>query len=76
MAKPLKTVEDPAAMVVDKVLEGKLAELIGTTARALEHKRLTGIIPQGVWRKSTDASCTAWSDIIHGPKINGSPGWS
>lgn len=51
MAKPLKAIEDPSAQMVDKVLEARLAELIGTTARALENKRLTGIIPQGVWEK-------------------------
>ncbi|KAF1004380.1 MAG: hypothetical protein GAK36_00049 [Pseudomonas sp.] len=44
-------IEDQAALVVDKVLEKRLAELIGTTAKALEHKRLSGIIPQGVWLK-------------------------
>lgn len=37
--------------LVDKVLESKLAELIGTTAKALEHRRLSGAIPPGVWMK-------------------------
>ncbi|WP_230012496.1 hypothetical protein [Pseudomonas chlororaphis] len=44
-------VDDPAALAVDKVLEKRLAELIGTTSKALEHKRLSGIIPHGVWLK-------------------------
>jgi hypothetical protein len=44
-------IDDPAALVVDKVLEKRLAELIGTTPKALEHKRLSGIIPHGVWLK-------------------------
>ncbi|WP_256203128.1 hypothetical protein [Pseudomonas sp. ML96] len=33
----------------DKVLEAKLAELIGTTPKALQRKREKGIIPHGVW---------------------------
>lgn len=33
----------------DKVLESKLAELIGTTTKALQRKRERGIIPRGVW---------------------------
>ncbi|MDI6527699.1 hypothetical protein QMA71_19350 [Pseudomonas otitidis] len=36
---------------VDKVLEKKLAELVGTTPKALERKRERGIIPEGVWQK-------------------------
>lgn len=44
-------VDDPAALVIDKILEKRLAELIGTTPKALEHKRLSGIIPRGVWLK-------------------------
>jgi hypothetical protein len=51
MAKPLKVIEEPATHLVDKVLEARLAELIGTTARALENKRQSGVIPQGVWEK-------------------------
>lgn len=52
MANRKQTViDDPAALAVDKVLEKRLAELIGTTAKALEHKRLSGIIPYGVWLK-------------------------
>lgn len=33
----------------DKVLEAKMAELIGTTTKALQRKRERGIIPLGVW---------------------------
>lgn len=36
---------------VDKVLETKLAELVGTTAKALARKRERRIIPEGVWQK-------------------------
>lgn len=46
-------IDDPTALVVDKVSEKRLAELIGTTAKALEHKRLSGIIPRGVWLKES-----------------------
>lgn len=46
-----QVIDDPTALVVDKVLEKRLAELIGTTSKALEHKRLSGIIPHGVWLK-------------------------
>lgn len=46
-----QVIDDPTALVVDKVLEKRLAELIGTTPKALEHKRLSGIIPHGVWLK-------------------------
>ena len=35
---------------VDKVLEAKLAELVGTTQKALERKRGRKIIPEGVWQ--------------------------
>ena len=49
--KKQPVIDDPTALVVDKVLEKRLAELIGTTAKALEHKRLAGIIPHGVWLK-------------------------
>jgi hypothetical protein len=43
--------DDPSALLVDKVLESRLAELIGTTSKALEHKRHAGVIPRGVWEK-------------------------
>lgn len=46
-----QVIDDPKVLVVDKVLEKRLAELIGTTPKALEHKRLSGIIPHGVWLK-------------------------
>ncbi|MNR30666.1 hypothetical protein D3C85_1481330 [compost metagenome] len=36
---------------VDKVLESKLAELIGTTRKALERRREKKLIPEGVWQK-------------------------
>jgi hypothetical protein len=36
---------------VDKVTEQRLAELIGCTKRSLEHRRLDGKIPEGVWMK-------------------------
>lgn len=51
MARPLRKVDDLDSTLVDKVFEHRLAELIGTTSRALENKRLTGIIPIGVWAK-------------------------
>jgi hypothetical protein len=35
----------------DKVLEKRLAELVGTTQKALEHQRLSGLIPANVWQK-------------------------
>ena len=35
----------------DKVTEQKMAELIGTTAKALQRKRERNVIPQGVWTK-------------------------
>lgn len=35
----------------DKVMEPLMAELIGTTRKALEHQRLSGIIPPDVWAK-------------------------
>lgn len=38
-------------MPVDKVYERKLAELIGTTPKALERKRQRGVLPPGVWEK-------------------------
>lgn len=36
---------------VDKVTEQRMADLIGCTKRALETRRLTGTVPQGVWMK-------------------------
>ncbi|WP_256660871.1 hypothetical protein [Pseudomonas sp. DY-1] len=45
------TAEELGAYPVDKVLEAKLAELVGTTQKALERKRERKIIPEGVWRK-------------------------
>ncbi|KXK67217.1 hypothetical protein BC89_33655 [Pseudomonas monteilii] len=36
---------------VDKVTEQRMAELIGCTKRSLEHRRLDGKIPAGVWIK-------------------------
>ncbi|MDI3369710.1 hypothetical protein QLG14_10740 [Pseudomonas sp. V104_10] len=39
------------AYVSDKVPEEKMAELVGTTKRALEGKRSRGVIPEGVWKK-------------------------
>lgn len=44
-------IDDSANLVIDKVLEKRIAELIGTTPKALEHKRLSGFIPHGVWLK-------------------------
>jgi len=35
----------------DKVTEKRMAELVGTTAKALQRKRERKIIPQGVWSK-------------------------
>ncbi|WP_280348809.1 hypothetical protein [Pseudomonas sp. BN414] len=34
----------------DKVLESKMADLIGTTTKALQRKRERGVIPRGVWQ--------------------------
>jgi len=36
---------------LDKVPEARMAELIGTTKRALEGKRDRRVIPEGVWNK-------------------------
>ncbi len=35
----------------DKVTEKRMAELVGTTARALQRKRERKVIPPGVWMK-------------------------
>lgn len=51
MAEPLPA-PDVVSQAGDKILESKLAELIGTTRRSLEHKRLNGVIPEGVWIKN------------------------
>jgi hypothetical protein len=37
--------------VAGKVPEAKMAELVGTTRRALQGKRARGIIPKGVWNE-------------------------
>ncbi|WP_454246922.1 hypothetical protein [Pseudomonas sp. F-14 TE3623] len=34
---------------IDKIPEDKMAELVGTTRRALQGKRARGVIPKGVW---------------------------
>lgn len=39
----------PPTYQVDKVPEDKMAELVGTTRRALQGKRARGVIPKGVW---------------------------
>lgn len=49
-ALPSGLQEEPE-LTCDKIHERRLAVLIGTTAKALEHKRREGIIPQGVWLK-------------------------
>ncbi|WP_256676495.1 MULTISPECIES: hypothetical protein [unclassified Pseudomonas] len=43
--------ERPEAFQLDKVPEARMAEIIGTTKRALEGKRDRGVIPEGVWNK-------------------------
>lgn len=50
-AHNLNPVPASADQDVDKVLESKLAELVGTTAKALARKREKGVIPVGVWQK-------------------------
>ncbi|WP_429377376.1 hypothetical protein [Pseudomonas frederiksbergensis] len=39
----------PQTYQVDKIPEDKMAELVGTTRRALQGKRARGVIPKGVW---------------------------
>ncbi|WP_460095887.1 hypothetical protein [Pseudomonas sp. S3_C01] len=39
----------PLQYQVDKIPEDKMAELVGTTRRALQGKRARGVIPKGVW---------------------------
>ncbi|WP_260679605.1 hypothetical protein [Ectopseudomonas mendocina] len=46
MAKPMPAVP---LEEFDKIHEAAMAELIGTTKKALERKRERGIIPLGVW---------------------------
>jgi hypothetical protein len=48
MSEPQKAQEP---FQLDKVLEARMAEIIGTTKRALEGKRDRGVIPEGVWNK-------------------------
>ena len=43
--------ERPETFQLDKVPEARMAEIIGTTKRALEGKRDRGVIPEGVWNK-------------------------
>ncbi|WP_236412669.1 hypothetical protein [Pseudomonas syringae] len=43
--------EKSEAFQLDKVPEARMAEIIGTTKRALEGKRDRGVIPEGVWNK-------------------------
>ncbi|WP_248731828.1 hypothetical protein [Pseudomonas sp. MWU13-2517] len=43
--------EKSDAFQLDKVPEVRMAEIIGTTKRALEGKRDRGVIPEGVWNK-------------------------
>lgn len=47
----LQTLQEEPGPACDKIPEKRLAEMIGTTPKALEHKRREGIIPQGVWLK-------------------------
>lgn len=43
--------EKPGRLEIDKITEEKMAELLGTTQRALQTRRQRGQIPQGVWNK-------------------------
>ena len=46
----MQTAEElPDMQPFDKVPEAKMAEILGTTKRALEGKRARGVIPEGVW---------------------------
>ena len=47
----MSAAEDLSQYPVDKVLEAKLAELVGTTQKALERRREKKLIPEGVWQK-------------------------
>lgn len=44
-------VEEDPAEIPDKISEKRMAELLGTTARALQGRRDRGQIPEGVWNK-------------------------
>lgn len=43
--------QQPLSWASDKVPEKKMAELLEITQRALEGKRVRGVIPEGVWKK-------------------------
>ncbi|WP_177344971.1 hypothetical protein [Pseudomonas sp. NFACC04-2] len=64
----------------DKIHEKRLAELIGTTPKALEHKRREGIIPEGVWLKERGrimyslARYNEWAEKQWVSRIQASPG--
>jgi hypothetical protein len=65
---------------VDKVYERKLAELIGTTPKALERKRQRGVLPHGVWEKVDGCIMYSleryneWAESQWGsPKVSKSP---
>jgi hypothetical protein len=47
----LQTLQEESELNCDKIHEKRLAEMIGTSQKALEHKRRDGLIPQGVWLK-------------------------
>lgn len=47
----MSAAEELSQYPVDKVLEAKLAELVGTTQKALERRREKQLIPEGVWQK-------------------------
>ncbi|MDD1002179.1 hypothetical protein [Pseudomonas sp. TNT2022 ID642] len=54
LAEGYKPVDDDADLSLptyhlDKIPEDKMAELVGTTRRALQGKRARGVIPKGVW---------------------------
>lgn len=52
---------------IDKVSEEKMAELLGTTKRALQARRARKQIPEWVWVKVGIAS----GDTMNGSKANG-----
>ncbi|WP_434557999.1 hypothetical protein [Pseudomonas sp. Z4-20] len=47
----VQTSQEEPELTGDKIHEKRLADLIGTTPKALQHKRREGIIPEGVWLK-------------------------
>ena len=51
MKNAIKTAAEPSLdnYQVDKIPEEKMAELVGSTRRALQGKRARGVIPRGVW---------------------------